>query len=767
MGGEKTTGEAKNDERRLDGAQSPVPKKETAEEEGARLWRTNDLRTKAVRQREKAEKAAAERTKVDAETDKADDRDLADTVDPKGTEAKGDEAEGAEGKDKETAAEKQARKEKEMGLPSQMKSGPGGDKVDTNGIPVGDNTDGFVAQHRGGKPGRVPKSDKDKKERKKKEKKEKREDQEGEDGIESLAAGEKVTDGGEMITDGEVKKKRKKKKSEGTEDDQGAKEDRRARRKERKDKRDAKGQIEAAEDGDEGERNAQRGLNIDVDVNAADVIETVLDHRDDDKEDTSDEAPPDHRQSDAPVPAESTDPGRPDPARKQTGQDDRDDPNNDSTAFRHEQRSKRKANDERSKTNNNRQDGGRFEDVDLGDAKSGNTRPGVDVEKQDDRPGYSRSEPNKAFSFRTTTWWTLRTTGHVLRRSPLLSLLTLVAVVIWVEGSRQLANAAFVASGGSAISSSTPAKRSLDADLKFAGENVKVKSAIEGWSVQGLFVVLNCWIFLSILIVGLLFNWAVKSATSKEGATSRSWFSWMSNTKEGVWWRHPRRSFVQASLGLLHFMEPLLMGAKATGPITFLRRAGWYTYLRVFLFLGQASTTIILVRQCISFTYLVATGSSTTFSKLPDLQRTEGALAGAATAISPSTALIALFLLFGVSVPSMSFACYALFNPRSPASGKTKSGTMILLFQLIASVVVVTSFFGIMYFFGEITSFAAGSGVEGGVYGKNFIIANVIMLVFTPALGWSLMIMWRVVKQVKPGGDGGPNWGCAGLDCTA
>jgi len=555
--------------------------------------------------------------------------------------------------------------------------------------------------------------------------------------------------------------------SQTREDDAGTKK----RKKRREDHRGKESNAKEDVQGQDGEEARQKGLNVNVDVNAADVVSEVSKHRKGDVGSAGEEASPDPQNATNPQDDQEADPATGDTAPTRRDKAPGDATGDGSSSFKYEARSG--GNRVKNKLRGKRVDStGHPEDVDLNDDQQGRTTRLHDVEDTRFASNIDTSaSPDKAFSFRSTTWWTLRQTGHVLRHSPFLSLITLAAIVAWVEGTRQIANVIVLASGGSVtgVSPTALAKRGLNADLEFTSEKVQSNESIKGWSVQGLFIVLNCWIFVSILIVGLLFNWTVKSADKKPG--DKSWWRypkifliWLAGGDKGkdAWWRHPGRTLV----ALVLVFEPILMGAKLSGPITFARRAGWCTYARITLFLGQAITTILLVRQAMSLVYLVTSGSPTTFSTLSDLKSSEKALVQAAKATPASYALIALFLLLGICILTQSFACYALFNPRARPRGKNNS-TIILMLQLIASVVIISAFFGIVYFFGEITSFASNTGVQGVVYGNNFVIANLIIMISAPALGWSLMIIWRVVGKMRSGsGDGGPNWGCATLDCS-
>lgn len=640
----------------------------------------------------------------------------------------------------------------------------------------------FVANHRAKKDVRVGKDNGDK--RKNRTKKEKAQIRAKEDDGDLVGA----ADGEETAVESGSKEKKKKKQkkvsvSDEDRDEVGLGEESRTRKddgekkkKERKGTHKGKEPIaEGDEQGQDGEEARQKGFNVNVDVNAADVVNEVSKHRKGDGRsiDPADEdASPTLQNANVSQDGQEADPDTRDSAPTGRDESSGDAAGDGSSEFKHEARSELRI-AKKDKPSGKRVDStGQFEDIDLNDDVQGRKTRSRDVENNLTSSNMDIAvESEKAFSFRSTTWWTLRQTGHVLRHSPFLSLITLAAIVAWVEGTRQIANVIVLASGGSVtgISPTAHVKRGMNADLEFTSEKVQSNESIKGWSVQGLFIVLNCWIFVSVLIVGLLFNWAVKSADKQPG--DRSWWrypemslTWLAGGDKGkdAWWRHPGRTLWT----LVLVFEPILMGAKLSGPITFARRAGWYTYARITLFLGQAITTILLVRQAMSLVYLVTSGSPTTFSALPDLKSSETALVQAAKAIPASYALIALFLLLGICILTQSFACYALFNPRARPRGKNNS-TIILMLQLIASVVIISAFFGIMYFFGEITSFASNTGVQAVVYGKNFVIANLIIMVSAPALGWSLVIIWRVVGKMRSGrGDGGPNWGCATLDCS-
>ena len=361
------------------------------------------------------------------------------------------------------------------------------------------------------------------------------------------------------------------------------------------------------------------------------------------------------------------------------------------------------------------------------------------------------------------TWGITRKMASIARRSPLFSLLTLAAVLVWVFGSRQLANLVILSTGSSAVD--IPDKRGLDADLEITSTVAADLLSTKSLSTTGLFFVVNAFIFVSVLITGLMLSCALSRADATRTPNPEAW------------WRHPirsTRSVLSTSLAVSTLLlSPLIMGAKLHGPITILRRATWRTYLRFGMFLLQVVITMLLIRQSMSFVYMLGTGSTTSFSDMPDVAASASAIATALEGVSPTTAFAALAMILGVTMPALALGLYALRHPRPSRSQAGKNGlrsrlkgnkTVAKMLRLVGAVVITATFVGIMYFFGEIATYATSASSSTSA---NLLAANAILIIFVAPLGWALITFWDCLKALGRGGEGGSGLSCAGMGCAA
>ncbi|KAL7418319.1 hypothetical protein Q5752_006777 [Cryptotrichosporon argae] len=248
----------------------------------------------------------------------------------------------------------------------------------------------------------------------------------------------------------------------------------------------------------------------------------------------------------------------------------------------------------------------------------------------------------------------------VLKHAPVWSLMTTATTVGYAFGARELATIVTLGT--------TPAvsKRTLadEADTLAFGQ-----------SAGTLIVVLHVWIVVGLVFVLILANLTLAAAERKAAGHARA----------SAWdWHHPFRSSGHclsacwkvpakgvASVRALSFrgivgppFRVLVMDAKPRGPWRTLRMAGRWTYVRLLVFVAQLLLAVLFVRQVVSFVYLVATGSATSFSSLQDVAATQSALASTASSTSISEAFIALNMTVLFVVIAMSVGWHALLHPR-------------------------------------------------------------------------------------------------------
>ena len=356
----------------------------------------------------------------------------------------------------------------------------------------------------------------------------------------------------------------------------------------------------------------------------------------------------------------------------------------------------------------------------------------------------------------------LRKTALVLRHSPLFSLLTLATIAVWIEGSRQFA--ALLILSTETAAGSGPSKSGLPPDLVVTESSARSLLVKANLSATGLFFIVNLFNFICALLVGLALNMAIgradrQSPKEKEQAKEKDGKAVTPAAKEDAWWRNPIYTITK----LLSGFKVLLMGAQGHGPFTLLRQCSWKTYLRITLFITQLVLTVLLFRQVMSFVYFASVGGTTPFQSTPDIVVSANALSKAAQAISPSTAFLGIFVLVGIVIITLASSWFALLNPRPSRTSSQSTGgddtpnarspRLVLMLMLVAAVVITIIFLGIMYFFGQISTYTTGSlpssmSSAAGMGKINLWGANVIFLIFVPFVGWSVVIYWQSIKML-------------------
>lgn len=332
-----------------------------------------------------------------------------------------------------------------------------------------------------------------------------------------------------------------------------------------------------------------------------------------------------------------------------------------------------------------------------------------------------------------------RRIAHVLRHAPLYSLLTLATVVLWMEGARQIGNIVTLSS----TTGQAPTKRAEDPDLEVSTDMTNDLLKQKTLDPTAMFALLNLFMIVGVLLTGIFLSLTVGRANGDPRRTTGE-----------PWYRHPTRPLRRAAKGLLHGVSPLFMGSNVHGPITLFRKSSWKTYLRLFLFALQGVITLLLLRQGLSFMFLV-NNSGSAYSDLPDIQKSDG-MAEVAKSISPGTALVMLGSIIGVCIFALTVGWYALLNPRSTWSGggahfaKFKGNAKILtIFKLVGGGVILITFVALMFFFGEITTYAMGADVPSSTYNINLLAANGILIVFVLPIGWSLLVVWDAIGGLR------------------
>jgi hypothetical protein len=308
----------------------------------------------------------------------------------------------------------------------------------------------------------------------------------------------------------------------------------------------------------------------------------------------------------------------------------------------------------------------------------------------------------------------------ICRKSPIYSFLCLVTIFFWVEGARQIAYLLILSS--EPTSDPVPEGTSLGFDLEMT-KPIAQNLLKHAWAdPTALFIILNLFTAVMILIL-TLFIYLALSHRAEDSTFSK-----------------------KAGKLIGAVIEPLLMGAKPHYPWTIVGRATRRTYARLGLFLLQVLTVGLLLHQSAEFLSLVSERSSNA-SDNPDLPQVKTALAQAAATVSPEMALLSAAGIIGISILVLLGGWYGLMNPIGENHTFDKhlkpTGKMVHILKASGAIFILMAFAGILYFF---VSVNASVDQEDESSAPNMLLLNLILFVFTPALGWSLSTIWEMFK---------------------
>ena len=323
----------------------------------------------------------------------------------------------------------------------------------------------------------------------------------------------------------------------------------------------------------------------------------------------------------------------------------------------------------------------------------------------------------------------IRGTWHVIAHAPIWSFFTLATVVIVIEGDRQFAQLVIDSSSGPAPAQ----KRSEAPDVALTDELDKDLS--NSLTPVESFLLLNLWNLLGILVISLMLSGTISHSRKTH---NKKWlFQFRGKT-------HSVSQFVS------RLSRILLMGARASKLGKFLWPFSFRRYIRLFLFLLQLVITIVVLQQSLLFAYKAVKTSNTLLDSTPDAST----LDELAQNLSPGYIFAGLNVVLAIVILSLTFGWFALLNPAptsahaiepEPRKRKSLSHTTVRALLSVAAVVIITLFIALMYFFSEISTYAGSkSKATETTSNLNILLANAIFFVFTPALGWSLVMLSQV-----------------------
>ncbi|WVQ75996.1 hypothetical protein IAR50_005632 [Cryptococcus sp. DSM 104548] len=366
----------------------------------------------------------------------------------------------------------------------------------------------------------------------------------------------------------------------------------------------------------------------------------------------------------------------------------------------------------------------------------------------------------------------LRSTWYLLRAAPVWSFLTAGILVLYIEITRQLYEMLSVSSGSTSLTKR--ATSSVPADLAFTQSWFSDVISNLSLDPTAFFAFISMWSIVCLPILGLLIH---KTMTVAENPSPKNPDAWRRNpfTTTGNVWQGLKDCCKSST-------RVMLLDRHLSGPMRFFARAGRWTWLRILIFSVQLIGFVLIVRQAMSLVYMVGTGSSTSFSTLPDVTSSEKSLADVASSLDEQGAFAILNFLFFLVLLVLAASWYALLHAkvRLPRRGQTaneKQGSdsskkwrlpgVRTSLKWLAIMIILIAVIVSLLFFQDIASYAASESGASDSSGELVMLgANMMFFVLMGATGYVVYELEKVWRKHMKGrlGVGGCNgagcWGC-------
>lgn len=250
----------------------------------------------------------------------------------------------------------------------------------------------------------------------------------------------------------------------------------------------------------------------------------------------------------------------------------------------------------------------------------------------------------------------IKASWHILKTAPVWSFFAAATLALYIEVSRQLFEMLSVAAGTAvpvltkrATSNSTPVD--LFVTQSWFSDFVRNLS----FEPTAFFAFISMWSIICIPIMGLLIHKTLSVAAEPKGTS---------------YWKYVWQSFKEYGRGSLRV---LIMGRHFSTPRVFWRRSTRWTYLRILIFSVQLVGIVLINRQVMSLVYMVGTGSSTSFSSLPDVVSSQKSMKEVAGSLDGEGTFAILNFLFFLFLLTIAGSWYALLHPRIRSLSSKKS----------------------------------------------------------------------------------------------
>jgi hypothetical protein len=263
------------------------------------------------------------------------------------------------------------------------------------------------------------------------------------------------------------------------------------------------------------------------------------------------------------------------------------------------------------------------------------------------------------------------------------------------------------------------------------------------------FILLNLWIVTSVVILCLCVSVTIAKAYSGTSQPAPS-----SEVRITLAWLAGPGALLR---GIQHcvmtIINTVLMAPKLSR-----RTFSWKrTTSRLVFFLVLLSSCVLLLRQALSLVYVAGNNTSTSFSDLPDIAKTQATLSDANT--SPLASFMALNAIIAFIVLVLLGGWYALVDARTRSSTGNRSWKLLLqtpVLRYVAAVTIIITFALVMFFFPQIVAYN-NTALSKLSSDPGFIALNIFFATYTLPLLWALFELWDLAVGI---------WGASGFPKT-
>lgn len=359
----------------------------------------------------------------------------------------------------------------------------------------------------------------------------------------------------------------------------------------------------------------------------------------------------------------------------------------------------------------------------------------------------------------------VKASWHILKTAPVWSFFTAATLAIYIEVSRQLFEMLSLAAR-TTILTKRATSNSIPVDLSVTQSWFSDLAKNLSFDPIVFFAFISMWSIICIPIMGILIHNTLNVAAE---------------LKRTSYWKQMWRNFKEYGRGSL---QVIIMGRHFSTPRVFWRRSTRWTYLRILVFSIQLACIVLIIRQAMSLIYMVGTGSSTSFSNLPDVASSQQSIKEAAENLDAEGVFVILNFLFFLFLLTIAGSWHALLHPRtgslsrkSPSktadkkSDNERKGQFYLpgvrtSLKWLFILVIIVAFIASLLYFRNIASYIAQQSGDKANSDVVILGVNCIFMILMAAMGYAVYELDKIwIRRLK-----GKFWGKSGkgfrrLDC--